>query len=83
MPIPGKKQNVVQESFGGGTVEAEKEEREVLTETFKEERNAREGQECSECPVVGRGMQKDAVTGGWDWSQTDTKTVIPLKHVEV
>lgn len=24
----------------------------------------REGQECSECPVVGRGMQKDAVTGG-------------------
>lgn len=37
MPIPG---NVVQESFGGGTVEAEKEEREVLTETFKEERNA-------------------------------------------
>lgn len=40
MPIPGKKQNVVQESFGKGIVEAEKEEREVLTETFKEERNA-------------------------------------------
>lgn len=37
MPIPG---NVLQESFGGGTVEAEKEEREVLTEAFKEERNA-------------------------------------------
>lgn len=40
MPIPGKKQNVVKESFGKGTMEAEKEEREVLTETFKEERNA-------------------------------------------